>query len=120
MRFASVALGALLLAGCWLSSPPPPIGNPCETGVPPGETNAATIATPDLRCEGNACIQFGDGPAICSAACSTQDDCTNVAPAAAHLCVSGFRCAVVTTVGTHACQQFCVCADRLEPLTCVR
>jgi hypothetical protein len=106
-----VISGFVFIAGC---RPPPTIGSPCETGVPAGSSDLTTVSVSALECQGRTCIRVGAGPALCSARCSQEEDCAEVAAGAAELCPGGFTCAAVAGAGAHACQRFCVCRDGLS------
>jgi hypothetical protein len=131
-----VALGvvALGLAGCNDQH----IGRPCVTNAPPdaGDTSETTIiSSPSLGCPSRICIQpaaMGPVPdaqsegAMCTATCSTDDDCSDVDPGTK--CTKGFVCAWPTTAGPFCCQKMCVCHDFVtvpkggfvEPDTCTK
>ena len=117
MRLAAIVFGALLLAGC---PEPPEIGNTCETGAAPADPGATTITAPALGCEGDACVEIGGSPPFCSAFCNDDHDCSHVAAGTNRRCLSGFRCAALSSVGPHACERLCVCQDAFEPASCVR
>ena len=117
-----VALGALALAlgGCEDKH----IGRPCQTnvmdaGTTGGGNSVAIISEPNLACPERICLQaaplgstgIGAAPegAMCTAPCSTDDDCSDGDPATN--CKMGFVCAVPATTGPFCCQKLCVCHD---------
>ena len=104
-----IGLGA---AGC---TQPAAVGGPCEVGVPTGgaSPDTVTMSSRALECDGRVCLQVGSAAAVCSAGCRSDDDCQTLGPGAASACRHGFTCAVATTVGSYACQRFCVCRDNL-------
>ena len=101
-----------LLAGC---DPPAAVGAPCEIRAGGDDRPSTTLTTPAAECEGRACIKREQGPSLCTAACSADDDCRNVHPAGAGLCRTGFACAAPVAVGDFACRRFCVCRDDFSP-----
>lgn len=120
--YLMVALGALALAlgGCEDKH----IGRPCDTNViDAGTTGAgnfvAIVSEPNLTCPERICLQAAplgatgsaaaSEGAMCTASCSTDDDCSNSDPATN--CKTGFVCAVPTTSGPFCCQKMCVCHD---------
>ena len=96
-----------LLAGC---SQPAAIGNPCAVGSP-GGSQEVTISTPALECESRICLQVGGAAALCTAACGSDDDCVNRAPAAGARCRRGFACRAASPFGEHPFQRLCMCLD---------
>jgi hypothetical protein len=63
--------------------------------------------------------------AMCTAGCSTDDDCSDSDPGT--LCTTGFVCTWPTTTGNFCCQKMCVCHDLVkvdqggipEPTSCL-
>jgi hypothetical protein len=96
-----------LLAGC---GQPAAIGNPCSVGSP-GGSQEVTISTPALECASRICLQVGGGGPLCTAACASDDDCVNLAPAAGARCRLGFTCRAASPFGAHPCQRLCLCRD---------
>jgi hypothetical protein len=101
---------ALLAAAC--QTPPPSIGGPCTTGTGAGPPGTITITGSAFDCQGGICVQIGGATSgTCSASCTSDADCRDVTPGAGAPCVSGFTCAVATSVGELACQKLCLCRD---------
>jgi hypothetical protein len=110
--------GLLLLATLALlpaCGSPAAVGGPCEIRAGGDDRQSTTLTSPALECEGRTCIKHDQGPSLCSASCSTDDDCSNVHPAGAALCRTGFTCVAPVAVGDFACHRFCVCRDNLTP-----
>jgi hypothetical protein len=101
----------LLLTGTGCSSPAS-VGAPCDLGMSTTGGDV-TISGPALECAGGLCLQVGNGPALCSAGCGSDDDCAGHVPASAGTCQRGFTCTAATSVGTYACRKLCVCLDLL-------
>ncbi|MBT8494469.1 MAG: hypothetical protein KJO07_15540 [Deltaproteobacteria bacterium] len=93
---------------------PDEVGDACFVGsdVPP---TATVIASPALECDSLGCVQYNGGTNMCTATCTSNDDCI---AASDSLCAGGFSCVIPVTVGPFACQSFCICND-LEPDTSV-
>ena len=112
---ASIPFVALLLlfagAGCPSSSAA--VGASCDLGVSTAGGDGVTISSPALECAGGLCLQVGSGPALCSAECGSDDDCSNHAAASASGCRGGFVCTTATALGIYACRRLCVCRDSL-------
>lgn len=97
-------------AGC---AQPAAVGAPCDLGIP-AAGGSVTISSPVLECAGGVCMQVGDTPALCTAACQSDDDCRTVATSpSGGGCKGGFTCASATAVGSYACHPLCVCRDSL-------
>jgi hypothetical protein len=124
----AVIFAALGLSGCENKH----IGRQCELGpggsVDGGMGATAIISSPALECPARICIlpgaekdPHGTGP-LCTASCSTDDDCadaegTSATDLGSPLCKTGFFCAVPTTVGPFCCQKMCICRDfQTEPM----
>jgi len=104
-------LAGSLLAGC---ARPAAIGNACTAGSPQGGQEGSqevTISIPALECESRICLQVGGGGPLCTAACGSDDDCVNLAPAAGARCRQGFTCRAASPFGAHPCQRLCLCRD---------
>src|SRR5438045_4134870 len=93
----------VLTAGC---GAPAAIGGPCEISAQGDNSQSTTLTTVALECQGHTCIKHQQGPALCSAACTSEEDCTRVDPAGASLCRKGFTCVAPLAVGDYACQRF--------------
>ncbi len=114
-----VAVGALALGlfGCEDKH----IGRPCITNAPDAGASGgqvAVISSPNLQCPERICLQPAPEGAVpnaaaeggmCTAGCSTDDDCSDSDPGTK--CTSGFVCTVATTSGPFCCQKLCVCHD---------
>jgi hypothetical protein len=102
------------------------IGRQCELGpggsIDGGTGSTAIISSPALECPTRICIlpgamkDPGATSSLCTAACSSDDDCTDgetvsATASASPLCKMGFACMVPTTVGPFCCQKLCVCRD---------
>jgi hypothetical protein len=58
--------------------------------------------------------QPGIGP-LCTAGCSSDDDCSDGETSSAKTqCHTGFTCMVATTVGSFCCERLCVCRDFID------
>jgi hypothetical protein len=134
-----VALSALALGlggGCEDKH----IGRPCNTNVADAGISGGRVAiltSPSLECPSRICLQAapaGNGEtgdeqtaegAMCTAGCSTDDDCSDSDPGT--LCKKDFICTWPTTTGSFCCQKMCVCHDFVvvpqngipEPQTCM-
>ena len=134
-----VALGVLALGmggGCDDKH----IGRPCNTGVVDAGASGGGVAiltSPSLECPSRICLQAAPGGttetgpqqaaegAMCTASCSTDDDCSDGDPGT--LCKKGFVCTWPTTTGSFCCEKMCVCHDFVmvpsggipEPSTCL-
>ncbi len=94
--------------------PSGPVGLVCDPGmVSPNET---VVASPALDCESRLCLNIASStPPMCTAMCVDATDCSETAESA---CPSGFTCAPVVSVGPFACQNLCVCSDRVPFTSC--
>lgn len=133
-----VALGVLALGlggGCEDKH----IGRPCNTNVTDAGASGGQVAiltSPSLECPSRICLaaaHLGTGsaddqnklPAMCTATCSTDDDCSDGDPSSP--CMGNFVCTWPTTAGSFCCQKMCVCHDLVyvppggipEPQTCL-
>lgn len=90
------------------------VGRVCDPGtVSPNET---VVASPALDCESRQCLSIASStPPMCTATCFDATDCAEAAESA---CPSGFTCAPVVSVGPFACQNVCVCSDRVPFTSC--
>ena len=134
-----VALGALAI-GLGSSCTDNHIGRPCNTNVDAGAqaSSLAILSSPSLECPSRICLQpipAGGGNlsvaqqlmegAMCTAGCSTDDDCSDSDPGT--LCKGGFICTWPTTSGPFCCEKMCVCHDLVfrppggipEPTACM-
>lgn len=103
----------LLFAGTGCPSSPAAVGAPCDLGVSTGGGDGVTLSSPALECAGGLCLQVGGEPALCSAECGSDDDCSNEATAATSGCQHGFACTTATALGAYACRRLCLCRDSL-------
>jgi hypothetical protein len=65
--------------------------------------------SPALECQSRTCLHIGGQPTgsdMCTAECSSDDDCEKVPEAD---CDRGFICAVAVEVGPFCCKKFCQC-----------
>jgi hypothetical protein len=119
---AVLALAAL--AGAAAGCPRVKVGTPCDLAVGDGgladaDPSTATINPSAAECPGRLCVQPAaeksttTGP-LCSADCSSDDDCDNNETTRSvndPRCKRGFACVVVTTVGPLCCRRLCACRD---------
>jgi len=89
------------------------VGRVCDPGtVQPNET---VVASPSLDCDSRLCMAIAfSTPPMCTATCVDASDCSESVESA---CPSGFACAPVVSVGPFACQNLCVCNDRVPAVT---
>jgi hypothetical protein len=121
------ALGALALALALGGCEDKHIGRPCNTNVIDAGTTGsgnfvAIISEPDLACPERICLQAAplgatgssaaSEGAMCTAGCSTDDDCSDSDPATS--CKTGFVCAIPTTSGPYCCKKMCGCHDCID------
>lgn len=108
-------LGAFGSLGCTEN----PVGRKCFIGADAGNDTQAIIASPALECPSRTCLHFpkdeGATPPMmaeyadmCTAECSSDDDCDKVAESP---CINGFTCAVPVVVGPFCCRKMCICKD---------
>jgi hypothetical protein len=103
-----------------------PVGRLCDLGTDTPKPGETTIASPSLDCVSRTCLRFtptrelppGSVPpegttGLCTAECSTDDDCDRVPESP---CVLGFTCGIPPggTVGELCCRKFCVCKDYVD------
>ena len=117
---AVLLLSALALAGCEDN----PVGRICDLGLTPG-VNEQVVASPSLDCVTRTCLRVtvdedktlpdGNEPkapagdlGLCTAECSSDDDCDRVPESP---CKTGFTCGIPVTVGPFCCKKFCICKD---------
>jgi hypothetical protein len=117
-----LALTTLAVAGCENKH----IGRLCDLGVSDdggtaGTGTTATINSEALECPSRICLlpgneQGANTASLCTAECSSDDDCsdgeTTSDPNNVH-CKSSFVCTIPTTVGDFCCRKMCVCKDFL-------
>jgi hypothetical protein len=130
--FNPVALLAVSLAAFAVGCENKHIGRPCDIGLAPA-TSGTIITSSVAECPSQLCILPAAGDAhgtgaLCTAGCSSDDDCADAegAPAGAAgdpRCKQGFSCAWPTPVGPFCCQRMCICRDFLtappeEPAAC--
>jgi hypothetical protein len=107
----SMALLALTLAASACSENP--VGRKCFIGEAP-DPSQASVASPALECPSRTCLhmpgQAAGDPDLCTAECSSEDDCDKVPESP---CESGFACGVATVTGPFCCRKVCICKDYL-------
>ena len=101
------------------------VGRKClfSGGSGDGGVSGTTISSPSLECMSRLCYlqqgMMGNADrTYCTAKCTSDDDCKGALIGDPNkptpgLCNSNFVCAIPTSVGTFACQQFCICRDDL-------
>jgi hypothetical protein len=98
-----------------------PVGRLCDLGAATPQANEVVVASPSLDCVSRTCLRVpptrvpppGSIPptgnsGLCTAECSSDDDCDRVPESP---CVTGFTCGVAVTVGPFCCRKFCICKD---------
>jgi hypothetical protein len=115
----AVALLGLVASGCEDKH----IGRVCSLDAPDagasGTGTSAVLNGSAVECPSRICLlPAGDkvpttGP-LCTAGCSTDDDCDGETSSNAAQCHSGFACLVATTVGDFCCERLCVCKDFVD------
>jgi hypothetical protein len=113
-------LAGFVCAGC----PDDKIGRKCDLDTDDagstGTTTSATINAQAVECPTRICLQPANEKSamaggLCTAGCSSDDDCADGQTSAADgYCHSGFSCLVATTVGNFCCQRLCVCRDFVD------
>lgn len=98
-----------------------PVGRICDLGGV-AQSSQRVVASPSLDCVSRQCLRVpqenialpagsripGPTQGLCTAECSSDDDCDRVPESP---CVTGFSCTIAVTVGPFCCQKFCVCKD---------
>lgn len=88
-----------------------PVGRICFIGADASTASENVVASPALECQSRTCLQIqGEEQALCTAECSSDDDCEKVPESP---CQSGFTCIVPVVVGPFCCKKMCVCKDYL-------
>ena len=114
-----VASLLFLFAGAGCPPSPAAVGAPCDLGVPTSGDEGVTTSSPALDCAGGICLQVGNGPALCSSECGSDDDCANHATGSNATCQGHFTCTNATALGMFACRRLCICSDTLpQPPPC--
>lgn len=104
----AIALSAALLAiAC---SDDGLVGQRCRIGGDAGNPEEVIVASPSLDCATRTCLHTPGGQDLCTADCSSDDDCDQVEGTP---CASGFACGVPVVVGPFACRRMCMCKDDL-------
>jgi hypothetical protein len=85
-----------------------PVGRLCDLGTATPQPGQVVIASPSLDCVSRTCLRMPLSPALCTAECSSDDDCDRVPESP---CTKGFTCGVAVTVGPFCCRKFCICKD---------
>ena len=122
-RTLVVMIAGLVVWGACTSSP---VGRICDLGAVSPAPSEVVVASPSLDCVSRTCLRvplgrelpdgssFPEGNSgLCTAECSTDDDCERVAESP---CKTGFTCAVATTVGPFCCRKLCQCKDYIDLL----
>jgi hypothetical protein len=112
---------ALLAVGFLGACSENPVGRICDLGVEDPNPNESVVASPSLDCQSRTCLKvplqrelpeggvYPDGNrGLCTADCSTDDDCDRVPESP---CKTGFTCAVAVVVGPFCCEKKCICKD---------
>jgi hypothetical protein len=120
----AVVLGGLLgMTGCEDKH----IGRVCSLDVPDASVSqtgtTATFNGQAVECPTRICVlpaaqKQTNTTALCSAFCSSDDDCdgeTTSNPSSGQ-CKSGFACVYPTPVGAFCCQKMCVCKDFIDTM----
>ena len=97
------------------------VGRTCLNPNDGGVTNGVKLSSPALECPSRLCLLTGANGMehdLCTAPCTTNDDCSSgaiAANAAAPMgqCASNFVCAVATVAGPFCCKSYCICRDDL-------
>jgi hypothetical protein len=91
-----------------------PVGRTCFISSDAGVGTSTVISSPALECQSRTCLHYmGTAPDMCTAECSSDDDCDKVAESA---CEGRFVCAIPVVVGPFCCRTMCICEDYLPPL----
>lgn len=113
--------GLLASSGCSETH----VGRPCSLGTATVDATRATYNTPALECPSRICLQpanlgSGDTGAVCTAECSSDDDCSDGekrgSGADDKRCKLGFSCRALfgpLKTTSLACKPLCVCKDFL-------
>jgi hypothetical protein len=112
-----VAAVVMLLVACGGD----PVGRICDLGGQEPPASEVVVSSPALDCVSRTCLRvplsrdlppgsvYPDGDnGLCTAECSTDDDCDRVPESP---CITGFTCAIAVTVGPFCCKRFCECKD---------
>jgi hypothetical protein len=126
-RFAPVAFAAALAGLAVTGCEDKHIGRICslatsDDGGVSGTGANATLNAQAVECPSRICLypaadKTTNTTSLCTADCSSDDDCadgeTAKDPANTH-CKTGFVCMRPTTVGSFCCRPLCVCRDFVE------
>jgi hypothetical protein len=127
-RFAPAALVAVLAGLVSSGCEDKHIGRRCDLALAGGAAGAsgaasgstmASINSQAVECPSRICLQAANevtaaaASPLCSAECSSDDDCDGQTGPGAGLCHTSFKCTIATTVGAFCCRKLCVCADYL-------
>ncbi len=124
MKRWQVPVGLILTAfvGLMTACSDNPVGRKCFIGgADAGTESQSIIASPALECPSRTCLhvplatgkelpegsEYAD---LCTASCSSDDDCDRVPESP---CVTGFTCAIPVVVGPFCCRKHCICKDYL-------
>jgi hypothetical protein len=119
LAIAGIVLLGLVAGGCEDKH----IGRVCSLDtMDAGTSGTGTVATLNgqaVECPSRICLlpagdkQPGIGP-LCTAGCSSDDDCGGETSSNKDQCHTGFVCLVATTVGDFCCEHLCVCKDFID------
>lgn len=121
-RRRHVVLGVLLASATLATAcTDSPVGRRCDLGEQTPQANEVVVASQSLDCVSRTCLRYppqrelppGSVPlaanlGLCTAACSTSDDCDRVPESP---CITGFTCGIAVSAGPFCCQKFCICKD---------
>jgi hypothetical protein len=85
-----------------------PVGRLCDLGSATPLPDEIVVASPSLDCVSRTCLRYPPAQAMCTAECSTADDCDRVPESP---CLTGFTCGIAVTAGPFCCRKFCICKD---------
>jgi hypothetical protein len=117
---AVVLGGVLMTSGCEDKH----IGRVCSLDVPDASVSqtgtTATFNGQAVECPTRICVlpaaeKTTNTTSLCSAFCSSDDDCDGeTGNSSSAQCKSGFACVYPTTVGSFCCQKMCICKDFID------
>jgi hypothetical protein len=84
------------------------VGRLCDIGENKPAPAEVVVATSSLDCLSRTCLKFPEKAALCTAECSSDDDCDRVPESP---CATGFTCGVAVAVGPFCCRKLCICKD---------
>lgn len=101
----AVVVGAVGAAACQSN----PVGRQCFIGGDGGTSNTI-VSSPSLDCQSRTCLRYQGNEELCTAECSSDDDCDKEG----ETCEGKFVCIVATVVGPFCCRKLCVCEDHVS------